>query len=440
MEIKEFAEIVKDAYFLYSQVEIERKLPHAADGLKQVQRRILYAMYNDLHLGPKSKHIKSARVVGVVIGKYHPHGDKSVYDAMVKMAQPFSLNETLVDGSGNFGSIDGDSAAAMRYTEARLSQYAFDKVLPLTDYSEFIPTYDGEHKEPVFLPSLEPVLLINGAFSFGTGFNVFMPPHDPKSVRKAVKALFNGEEDPLKYLKISFPTDPKGEYTIEEDYIHNSGGRFIYRASIQVDKKAVIITGLPYNTSKPAIITKILNKLGKYLSDADDDSHGDKIKIVLYPNRKMTPARLKEKLYKETPLESRYRVQYMWLHNDMLFVGSAEQMLQHWAENLIKAHKRKREKEALRLLKEQAKASVILKIVKQPKLLEEYVYGKQDNFTEAEWELLGGISMKTLQDAVKNPNTWKERYKNITQRLEELHEITSNQDALIKDLKTEYKI
>ena len=160
-----------------------RALPDVRDGLKPVQRRILYAMYNNLHLKPDGRYRKSAAVVGEVMAKYHPHGDSSIYEAMVRMAQPFSLLHTLVDGQGNFGSLDGDSAAAMRYTEAKLKPIAMELLTELKQKTvDFQPTYDGQLFEPIVLPAQLPHLLINGAEGIAVGMSTRIPPHNLREV------------------------------------------------------------------------------------------------------------------------------------------------------------------------------------------------------------------------------------------------------------------
>jgi len=444
IEVVDFNQEIIDAYAVYAKVEVGRKIPHVADGLKLVQRRILYAMYNDLHLYPNTRHRKSARVVGEVLGKYHPHGDQSVYNAMVRMAQPFTYNEPLVDGNGNFGSIDGDPPAAQRYTEARLSQYSYDYLFPLKDYVDTVTTYDGERQEPVYLASLEPTIFINGASGVGAGFTYFIPPHDRKSILKATKAMIDGK-NPLKYLKLSFPTDKTATFELEGDIYHwdkekGSNGSFIYKATIETDRNKVIIKGIPLGVTKVTIIKQILTKLSGYISDADDESKGNNVEIILIPKRGTPPEKLKRLLYEKTSLSKRYTVKLMWWYEKMVFVGSADVMFQHWFETLVKTYKRKLESESISLMKQQKKVNVILKIAKNPKLLTEYVQGNDKHFDDAEIEILRGTSLGVLREAVKNPDKWTEQKQNIENRLEEIAMITSSRENLISDLRKVFKI
>src|SRR5512140_2528897 len=207
------ASLVEEAqrrYLNYAvSVITSRALPDVRDGLKPVQRRILYAMHSDLHLYPDAKFRKSATIVGTVIGKYHPHGDSACYEAMVRMAQDFSLRYRLVDGHGNFGSLDGDAAAAYRYTEARLAPLANELLSEIRKRTvDWRPNFDGVHSEPIVLPARFPNLLINGATGIAVGMATSIPPHSPAEVLDAaVAAIDDADADPLKHIKgPDFPT------------------------------------------------------------------------------------------------------------------------------------------------------------------------------------------------------------------------------------------
>lgn len=194
-EVVDIANEMKDSFLDYSMsVIVQRALPDVRDGLKPVHRRILHAM-NALNMTPGSAHKKSARIVGEVIGKYHPHGDTAVYDSMVRMAQDFSYRYPLVDGHGNFGSLDGDEAAAMRYTEARMSKISMEMMRDINkDTVDFVDNYDGEEKEPVVLPSRIPNLLVNGSMGIAVGMATNIPPHNLKETADAICAFMDNPD------------------------------------------------------------------------------------------------------------------------------------------------------------------------------------------------------------------------------------------------------
>ena len=249
--IQDFSEEMKNSYRDYSvSVIISRALPDVRDGLKPVQRRILYAM-NELGLAPDKQHRKSARIVGDTMGKYHPHGDSSIYDALVHMAEEWSMSVPLVDGHGNFGSIDGDSAAAMRYTEARLSKGAMNLLTGLDrNLVDFVPNFDEREKEPVILPAKLPFLLINGTTGIAVGMATNIPPHNPGEIIKgAIALLDNPELSTEKLMKyIPGPDFPTGGIISNADEIagiyENGEGRLrvrgkygIYRDSIYLNRQ-----------------------------------------------------------------------------------------------------------------------------------------------------------------------------------------------------------
>ena len=260
---------MKTSFIAYSMaVIINRALPDVRDGMKPVHRRILYSM-NELNLYPEKPYRKSATVVGDVLGKYHPHGDSSVYDAMVRMAQPFNMRMPLVDGHGNFGSVDGDSAAAMRYTEARLSKIAMEMLRDIDkDTVSFKPNYDESKEEPEVLPARYPNLLVNGTGGIAVGMATNIPPHNLGEVVDATIALIDDPEldsiDLMQYLPgPDFPTGGIicGKIGIKNAYT-TGRGKIRVRAKAEIEpmsenRERIIVTEIPYQVNKAQLIEKI---------------------------------------------------------------------------------------------------------------------------------------------------------------------------------------
>jgi DNA gyrase subunit A len=294
-----------------------RALPDVRDGLKPVQRRILFAMFQNLHLMPDAKFKKSASVVGDVIGKYHPHGDVAIYDAMVRMAQPFSLRAPLVEGHGNFGSLDGDSAAAYRYTEARLRPLAVELLSEIRKRTvDWKPNFDGVHFEPVVLPARFPNLLVNGATGIAVGMATSIPPHNPVEVLDAaIAAIDDPAADPLKFVKgPDFPTGGQLLSTKKElREIYESGqGTLKLRAEYDLEDRgrgvtAIVVTSVPYGVAKATLVEKvadvIIERKLPALVDVRDESTDD-VRVVLELKRDADPALVMSYLYRHTPLQT----------------------------------------------------------------------------------------------------------------------------------------
>ena len=287
---------MKASYLDYSMsVIVGRALPDARDGLKPVHRRILYAM-EDLHLSHRSPYKKSARIVGDVIGKYHPHGDNSVYDALVRMAQDFSMQAPLVDGQGNFGSVDGDNAAAMRYTEARMTKIAEELLSDLDkDTVDFVPNYDDSMSEPDVLPARVPNLLLNGSSGIAVGMATNIPPHRLEELVEAlVLRIDNPEstvEDMMSIVKgPDFPTGGIifGKKGITDAYT-TGRGRIKVRAKIHIEetktKEIIIIDELPFQVNKSRLIENIAHlvrdKHIEGISEIRDESDREGMRIVI---------------------------------------------------------------------------------------------------------------------------------------------------------------
>ena len=309
-----FEDEIKNAYLDYSMsVIVSRALPDVRDGLKPVHRRILYAM-NELGLTPNKPYRKSARIVGEVLGKYHPHGDAAVYEAMVRMAQPWAMRYPLVDGQGNFGSIDGDAPAAMRYTEARLSWIAMETLRDIDKNTvDFRPNFDDSLKEPVVLPTVFPTLLVNGSSGIAVGMATNIPPHNLGEIVDGLLALINNPnltvDELMKYVPApDFPTGGiiYGYEGIKEAYTTGKGKITIRSKSI-IDKNCIIIKEIPYQVSKSNLIERIAelvkNHILDEITDIRDESDRDGIRIVIELKKEAKPEVVLNNLFKHTQLQ-----------------------------------------------------------------------------------------------------------------------------------------
>ena len=315
-------EELKRSYLDYAMsVIVARALPDARDGLKPVHRRILYSMHENGHT-PDRKYVKSARVVGDVMGKYHPHGDQAIYDALVRMAQDFSLRLPLIDGQGNFGSIDDDPPAAMRYTECRLSRAAMALLEDIaTDTVDFQPNYDGNEQEPVVLPARFPNLLVNGAGGIAVGVATNIPPHNLGEVIDACIALIDDPELSIDDLLSiipgpDFPTGGivLGRQGIRAAYLHGRGaivmrGRVEFE-TLRKEREAIVISEIPYQVNKAALVEKIDELVREKKIDGitavRDESDREGYRVVVELRRDCTPDVVLNQLYRYTPLQSTF--------------------------------------------------------------------------------------------------------------------------------------
>ena len=333
---------VKASYLDYSMsVIIGRALPDAKDGLKPVHRRILFAMH-DLNITSKSAYKKSARIVGDVIGKYHPHGDTSVYDALVRMAQTFSMRAPLVDGQGNFGSIDGDSAAAMRYTEARMTKIAEEVLRDLDkDTVNFTPNYDDTMKEPSVLPTRVPTLLLNGSEGIAVGMATKIPPHNINELLEAVLYTIDNPnvtaDELMQFIKgPDFPTGGTifGRRGIIDAY--NTGrGRVRIRAKHHIEtrgkKEIIVLDELPYQVNKSRLIELIANlakdKQIDGISEVRDESDREGIRVVIELKKDAMSEIVLNNLYKSTPMETTFGIILLAVYNKEPKVFTLPQLL-----------------------------------------------------------------------------------------------------------------
>jgi len=341
---------MKESFIDYSMsVIVQRALPDVRDGLKPVHRRILYAMH-ELGLQPGRPHKKSATVVGDVLGKYHPHGDMAVYDALVRMVQDFSLRYPLVDGQGNFGSVDGDSAAAYRYTEARLTPLA----VPLLDDIEkgtvsFVPNFDDRLEEPTVLPSMLPNLLVNGSSGIAVGMATNVPPHNLTEVATALKHLVDNPDCSVADLRkqILGPDFPTGGFIYGRDGIrecYETGrGRIVMRARAQVEEKEssgklqIVVTEIPFMVNKSRLIEQIADlvrdKKVTDVSDLRDESDRDGMRIVIVLKRDANPTVVLNQLFKHTQMQTTFGAIMLALVDGQPRVLDLKQLLQPFLDH-----------------------------------------------------------------------------------------------------------
>ncbi len=342
---------MKSSYIDYSMsVIVARALPDVRDGLKPVHRRVLYGM-NELGLAPNRQHKKSARIVGEVLGKYHPHGDKAVYDTMVRMVQDFSLRYPLVDGQGNFGSVDGDAPAAMRYTEARLSRVAEAILEDLEKNTvDFIPNFDDTLQEPAVLPSILPNLLVNGSNGIAVGMATNIPPHNLVEVCDGVIHLVKNPKAEIKELmkKVTAPDFPTGGliygYGPVKEAFETGRGKIILRAKVSIEtekngKQNIIISEIPYQVNKVTLIENIAqlvrDKKIDDISDINDESDRDGMRIVIGLKRDANPHVIVNNLYKHTQMQTTFGVIMLALVDGIPRVLNLKEMMQHFISHRL---------------------------------------------------------------------------------------------------------
>ncbi len=366
---------MRNSYLDYAMsVIVSRALPDARDGLKPVHRRILYAMH-DMGIRANSPHRKSARIVGEVLGKYHPHGDSSVYDAMVRMAQPFSMRYMLVDGQGNFGSIDGDSAAAMRYTEARLAKIANELLEDIDKGTvDFTPNFDDSLNEPELLPARLPNLLLNGSSGIAVGMATNIPPHNLTEIGNAIIYLIDRQDDldnvTLEELMqfVTGPDFPTGGSIIGNEGIRNAfatgRGRIIMRAKATIeempgkpDRQRINITEIPYQVNKSMLIERMAELVNKGvipdISDLRDSSDRRGISVVVELKRGTQPLKVLNQLYKHTALQTTFGVQMLALVDKQPHLLSLKRALQIHIDHRINVITRRTQFDLDKALKRQ---------------------------------------------------------------------------------------
>ena len=352
LEIVDISKTMRESFLDYSMsVIVQRALPDVRDGLKPVHRRILYAM-NDLGIVAGKPFKKSARIVGEVIGKYHPHGDTAVYDAMVRMAQDFSYRYMLVQGHGNFGSMDGDGAAAMRYTEARMAKIAMEMMKDINkDTVDFDPNYDNEEVEPSVLPARFPNLLVNGSVGIAVGMATNIPPHNLSETIDAVLAVMDNPDITImelmdNYIKgPDFPTGAMilGRAGIKQAY-ETGRGAVVMRAKHKLEdmdngKVRIVFYEIPYQVNKANLISKIADLVRDKVIDGitylNDDSNRDGIRIIVELRKDVQPDVVLNQLYRTTALQTSFGVNMLALHNGAPKLMNLKEVLSYYVDHQI---------------------------------------------------------------------------------------------------------
>ena len=350
---------MRKSFLEYSMsVIVSRALPDVRDGLKPVHRRILYTM-NEAGLTPDKKYLKCAATVGDVLGKYHPHGDASVYDALVRLAQDFSLRYPLVDGHGNFGSVDGDPAAAYRYTEAKMSKISVEMLTDIEkDTVDFVSNYDDRLKEPSVLPSRYPNLLVNGCTGIAVGMATNIPPHNLGEVIDAVDLLIDNPEATLDEIMecIKGPDFPTGGIIMGRAGIraaYSTGrGKITLRARTEIEERKngafrIVVTEIPYMVNKARLIEKIAelvkDKKIDTISSLNDESDRDGMRIVIDLKKEANPQVVLNQLFSYTQLQDTVGVIMLALHNGQPKVMTLKETLQHYIEFQVEVIRRRTE-------------------------------------------------------------------------------------------------
>nr|WP_304466151.1 DNA gyrase subunit A [Spiroplasma sp. ChiS] len=346
----DIADEMKNGFLDYAMsVIVSRAIPDVRDGLKPVHRRIIYAMW-DLKMTYEKQHKKSARIVGEVIGKYHPHGDTAVYEAMVRMAQDFSYRYPLIDGHGNFGSMDGDAPAAMRYTEAKMSKIAGELIKDIEkETTIFIDNYDGSEEEPTFLPGYFPNLLVNGASGIAVGMATNIPPHNLNEVIDGVIAVTkNPKITTVELMKIiKGPDFPTGALITAGNGLikayETGNGAITIRSKIDIEennnKRRIIVSEIPYQINKAKLLERIAelvrDKIINGISDLRDESNMEGVRVVLELKRDAQENVILNKLYKLTPLQTNFSLNILALYKNQPRVMGLKQILKYFIEHQI---------------------------------------------------------------------------------------------------------
>lgn len=454
---------MKFSYIDYAMsVIVSRAIPDVRDGLKPVHRRILYAM-QEAGMTSTKPYKKSARIVGEVLGKYHPHGDSSVYDAIVRMAQDFSMRYQLADGHGNFGSVDGDSAAAMRYTEVRMSKIA---ELMLQDIEKetvnFVPNYDESLQEPQILPAKFPQLLVNGTSGIAVGMATNIPPHNMSEVIDATLLLIDKPDATLAELmtKIKGPDFPTAAQILGTEGIidaYRTGrGSIKMRAKVEIEtlqngKPRVVVTELPYQVNKARLIEKIAElvreKTVEGITDLRDESDRDGMRIVIDLRKDVNPQVLLNQLYKHTQMQDTFGVIMLALVNGRPEVLNLHQVLQNYIKHREEIITRRTKFD---LAKAQARAHILEGLTKAIENLDNVIatVRNSENTSAAKTELIEKFNLSELQaQAILDLRLQKltglerdkisEEYQEIKIAIEKFNEILADENKILDIIKSE---
>jgi DNA gyrase subunit A len=443
-------------------VIVQRALPDVRDGLKPVHRRILYAM-SELGLGPGRAYKKSATVVGDVLGKYHPHGDSAVYDSMVRMVQPFSLRYPLVDGQGNFGSVDGDSAAAYRYTEARLQRLALELLEDIEkDTVRWVDNFDGSIQEPSVLPSKFPNLLVNGSSGIAVGMATNIPPHNLREICDAVTAMVDRPDLPQEELEriVKGPDFPTGGYVCGREGIRDAyrtgRGRIVMRAKADIEQvdansERIVITEIPFMVNKSRLIEQIAqlvrDKKVTEIRDMRDESDRDGMRIVIELKREAVPHILLNRLYKHTQMQSTFGTILLALVDGQPKIMSLREMLQHFINHrlevivrrtkfdLDKALEREHILEGLKIAVDNI--DEVIKIIRGADDTEQASLQLQETFSLSERQAKAILDMRLARLTGLEIEKLEEELTQVRATIKELRDILASEDRRFTILKDE---
>ncbi|SHH78104.1 DNA gyrase subunit A [Caloranaerobacter azorensis DSM 13643] len=454
---------MKKSYLDYAMsVIVSRALPDVRDGLKPVHRRILHVM-NELNLTPDKPFRKSARIVGDVLGKYHPHGDSAVYDAMVRMAQDFSTRYLLVDGHGNFGSIDGDGAAAMRYTEARMSKIATEMLRDINkDTVDFRPNFDETLKEPKVLPSRFPNLLVNGSSGIAVGMATSIPPHNLGEVIDGIIMMIDNPDVDVDELMeaIKGPDFPTGAIIMGREGIkaaYRTGrGKVIVRAKTHIEqlnksKTRIIVTELPYQVNKAKLIEKIASlvrdKKIEGISDLRDESDRNGMRIVIELKRDANPNVVLNNLYKHTQLQDTFSIIMLALVDDQPKVLNLREVIKHYLNHqkevitrrtqydLNKAEDRAHILEGLRIALDHI--DEVINLIRNSKTVNEARDGLMNKFGLTEKQAQAILDMRLQKLTGLERNKIEEEYEELIKLINKYREILADDRLIYKIIKDE---
>ncbi|MDR9793685.1 DNA gyrase subunit A [Aeribacillus pallidus] len=443
-------------------VIVSRALPDVRDGLKPVHRRILYAMH-DLGMTPDKPHKKSARIVGDVIGKYHPHGDSAVYETMVRMAQDFNYRYMLVDGHGNFGSVDGDAAAAMRYTEARMSKISMELLRDINkDTIDYQDNYDGSEKEPVVLPSRFPHLLVNGASGIAVGMATNIPPHQIGEVIDGVLALSKNPDITIgELMEIipgpDFPTAGQimGKSGIRKAY-ETGRGSITLRAKVEIEerengKQAIIVTEIPYQVNKAKLIEKIAELVREKkidgISDLRDESDRKGMRIAIEVRRDANVNVLLNNLYKQTALQTSFGINMLALVDGEPKVLNLKQILEHYLDHQKVVIRRRT---AFELRKAEARAHIleglrialdhideVINLIRSSKTTDIAREGLMEKFSLTEKQAQAILDMRLQRLTGLEREKIEEEYNELVKLIEELKGILASEEKVLDIIREE---
>ena len=454
---------MKTAYIDYSMsVIVSRALPDVRDGLKPVHRRVLYGM-QELGVRSNSSYRKSARIVGDVLGKYHPHGDSSVYDTMVRMAQDWSLRYPLVDGQGNFGSVDGDSPAAMRYTEARLKRAAEELLSDLDkDTVDFSPNFDDSLEEPTVLPTRIPNLLVNGAAGIAVGMATNMAPHNLTEVINGTIAYIDNKDIDIEGLMehVKAPDFPTGGtiygYEGVKDAFHNGKGRIVMRGKatieeIRENREAIIVTEIPYQVNKADMIQKTAGLVNEGriegISEIRDESDRKGMRIVYEIKRDAIPNVVLNKLYKYTALQTSFSVNNIALVNGRPQVLNLKDLIVHFVDHrhdvvvrraqyeLKKAEERAHILEGLIIASDNI--DEVIALIRSSKSPDEAREKLMKKFKLSEIQSKAIVEMRLRQLTGLEQDKLRAEYDNLLKTIEDLKDILNREERRMDIIKTE---